>query len=123
MVDDPGPPADQAEAEEHAYLEQQIARIRAIEEPTAKQLSAMREAMRALEDVKRRQARRVAREWLSRPPSKPKPKCRRLADEYEWPEGLALCDCAEPCILARLHPNYRDGIQETIDQVWSAAQA
>jgi uncharacterized protein (DUF1800 family) len=57
-------PVDQAEAEERAYLEAQVARIRAIEEPTPKQVSTMREAMRALEDIKRRAAKRA----IHRPP-------------------------------------------------------
>ena len=78
VVDDPRAARRPSRGRGARLSRKQIARIRAIEEPTAKQLSAMREAMRALEDVKRRQARRVARERLSRPPSKPKPKCRRL---------------------------------------------
>jgi hypothetical protein len=42
------------EAEDRAYLERQVARIRAIEEPTAKQLSTMQQALRNLHDLDKR---------------------------------------------------------------------
>ena len=61
LANTPGPPTDQAEASERAYLEQQIARIRAIEEPTAKQITTLREAMRGLEDIEKRATRRAPR--------------------------------------------------------------
>ena len=54
----PGPPADQAEAEERAFLEAQIARIKSLPKPTAKDLHAMRTAMAALRDIEKHAARR-----------------------------------------------------------------
>jgi hypothetical protein len=50
-----------AEADERAYLEQQIARIKTISEPTSTDLRALRTAMAALGDIKKREARRAPR--------------------------------------------------------------
>jgi hypothetical protein len=49
--------ASVATVDERAYLEQQVARIKALPEPSAQQLSAMRAAMAALDDLDRRAAR------------------------------------------------------------------
>ncbi len=86
-----------AEAEERAYLERQIARIKSLEEPTAKQLTAMRTAMAALADIERRQAKRAATERLSRVAERPR--CR-----YPVEEGGedGDCSCPEPCIIVRV---------------------
>jgi hypothetical protein len=53
-------PVAQSEDAELEYLEEQIARIRAIEEPTPQQLSTLREAMRARNEIERQAAQRRA---------------------------------------------------------------
>jgi hypothetical protein len=67
-VDDPGPPADQATAQALAFAEREIARIEALETPSAKELSAYREALRIKQDAERQAEKRAARERLVRKP-------------------------------------------------------
>jgi hypothetical protein len=89
-----------AEAEERAYFEQQIARIKALDEPTAKQLSIMRTALHVLEDIDRRRAKRAARR---RRPAEQEAGCRHLNPFLP----LGPCTCTEPCFGAWAFADYQ----------------
>jgi hypothetical protein len=57
----PGPPADQSEAAEREYLDEQIARLRSIKEPTADQFYELKAAMHTRDSIDRRAAKQAAR--------------------------------------------------------------
>jgi hypothetical protein len=84
-----------AEADERAYLEKQIARIKAIEEPTAKDLHALRTAMNALGDIDRRQAKRT-------PPRRPVVEQETGCRHFPREDGSGPCACTRPCVLVQI---------------------
>jgi hypothetical protein len=96
-----------AEADERTYLEKQIARIKAIEEPTAKDLHALCTAMNALSDIDRREAKRAPR----RPVKKKQTACRH----FPRADGREPCSCAEPCVSARVAAETQEEIEKTAE--------
>jgi hypothetical protein len=87
-----------AEADERAFLERQIARIKAIEQPTAKDLHALRTAMNALGDIDRREAKRAPQRPVERQTG-----CRHITDGRDDREP---CTCSKPCFAAWLCADY-----------------
>jgi hypothetical protein len=66
---EPGPTVGQEEAEEREYLKEEVARIRKIKEPPAKEIHAMGQALRTLDEIDKRAVKRAAH-WG---PAKPAP--------------------------------------------------
>jgi hypothetical protein len=87
-----------------AIAEATIARVEALEAPTAKDLHAAREAARIIRDAEKQQERESARRRASQPRDQAKPKCQRLADEFDWPENAEPCGCPDDyvCLLFRI---------------------
>jgi hypothetical protein len=90
-----------------AIAEATIARIEAMESPSAKDLHAARQAAQIIRDADREQEKQAARKRASQPrPTKQKVKCRRLLDEYAWPDDAVSCSCPDepPCVFSKVAP-------------------